>query len=117
METRTSLVTKYHSTVVKLLGISFMLVTILLVILSINIYQSSLEVRTLNLTSCGFAKQYSLGGNTHATACVQNGDAIVDIRKFLNGTATIIGISLDLRQWRTLKRLTSLIDIGIDEHL
>ncbi len=120
----TSANTKCHLTIVKLLGVSLTLITILspvFVILGITISrdtQHSLDyeaVRNLNLTSCVFVKQYNLGGNTYATVCNRNGDVIVDIRKFVNGTATTIGIPLELRQWLTLKRMTTRIFTAISE--
>ncbi len=44
-----------------------------------------------------------------------SGEVIIDIRRFLNGTATIRGIPLNLKQWLTLKRITSTVDTAINE--
>ncbi|OOY33763.1 hypothetical protein BOV88_13555 [Solemya velum gill symbiont] len=42
--------------------------------------------------------------------CNYNDETILDIGRFVNGWATILGISLTLRQWLTLKQLTPEID-------
>lgn len=69
----------------------------------------------LNQTACVYVKQYHLRHNTYATVCNLNGYVFVDLRRYLNGTATAIGIQLELSQWITLKQMTRSIDQGINE--
>lgn len=68
-----------------------------------------------NQTACLYVKQFTLARNMRVTVCNQHSEIIVDIRRFINGTSTIIGIPLHLHQWLTLKQLTPLIDRAIAE--
>ncbi len=72
-------------------------------------------LRPQHQSACVFVKQYHLGGSTYATVCNRNGDVVVDIRRIVNGTASIIGIPLELRQWLTLKGSSKRIDEAISE--
>jgi len=69
----------------------------------------------LNKTACVYVKQFYLQQQLYATVCNQDGYVFVDIRQFVNGTATIIGADLSLLQWLTLKQLSSSIDVAISE--
>lgn len=69
----------------------------------------------LNKTACVYVKQFYLQQRLYATVCNQDGYVFVDIRQFVNGTATIIGVDLSLLQWLTLKQLSPSIDIAISE--
>ena len=69
----------------------------------------------LNASACLFNKQFRLLDNIYATVCNQDGYVSLDVRKFVNGTPTIIGVDLSLMQWLSLKQLTSIIDTAISE--
>ncbi len=68
-----------------------------------------------NRTACVFVKRYDLRDGIYLTVCNLGGEVIIDIRRFLNGTATIRGIPLNLKQWLTLKQITSTVDTAINE--
>jgi hypothetical protein len=112
-----------HLTVIKWIGAVLIFVTCmapLMVLVGISGSREKpdyevKEIPSANQTGCVFVKQYRLGGTTYATVCNRNGELIVDIRKILNGTASIVGIPLELRQWLNLKRTTKLIDTAISE--
>ena len=64
----------------------------------------------LNASACLFNKQFRLLDNIYVTVCNQDRYVFLDVRKFVNGTPTIIGVDLSLMQWLSLKQLTSNID-------
>ncbi len=112
-----------HLTIIKWIGIVLIFATCMspiLVLVGISGSREKLdyevkEIPNLNQTGCVFVKQFRLGGSTYATVCNANGNVFVDIRRFLNGTATLVGIQLELRQWLTIKQTTKLIDTAISE--
>ena len=53
----------------------------------------------LNASACLFNKQFRLFDNIYATVCNQDGYVFLDVRKFVNGIPTIIGVDLSLMQW------------------
>ena len=69
----------------------------------------------LNQTACVYVKQYPVRFNTYATVCNRDGHVFVDLRRFVNGSATLLGIQLELTQWNSLKQMMSLIDEGLSE--
>lgn len=113
---------KCHFTIIKWIGV-LILATICavpgFVILSHSVSSlpvSDNDVRSnLNKTTCVYAKQFYLQESLYATVCNQNGYVFVDIRQFVNRSATIIGVDLSLLQWLTLKQLSSSIDTAVDE--
>ena len=52
-----------------------------------------------NQTVCSYLKQFDLKGNVILSVCHRDEEVSVDIRLFLNKTATIRGIPLNLIQW------------------
>lgn len=114
---------KGHFRVVKLIGVVFIALFCALpgiVMISVSVTHRrpvdyEIQPIDLNHTACLYVKQYHLQGNVYGTLCNQNGLIFLDIRRFLNGTATPIGIQLELHQWLTLKQLTPLIDEAISE--
>lgn len=64
----------------------------------------------VNVSACVFTKHYHLQDNIYATVCNLDGYVFLDVRQFVNGTATVIGVDLSLTQWLTLKQLTPNID-------
>ncbi len=60
-----------------------------------------------NHSACSDTKVYHLDYNTFVTVCLLGGDIILDVRRFVNDTASIKGIGLNLRQWLTLKTIDS----------
>ncbi|OOZ21251.1 hypothetical protein BOW31_12875 [Solemya velum gill symbiont] len=114
-----------HLNVVKWIGVGLVLVTI---VTPISIGLSTCRVNrpldcemkidvepNLNRTLCTYVKQYHLRGGTYVTVCNHSGEMILDVRRFVNGTATILGIPLTLRQWLILKQLTPEIDRAVGE--
>ena len=72
------------------------------------------EVKT-NQTACSYLKQFDLNNNVILSVCHRDGEISVDIRLFLNQTATIRGIPLNLRQWNVLQRVSSSVNSAIEE--
>ena len=68
-----------------------------------------------NETACVFIKQYDIYHDTYVTVCNRYGIVELDIRKFVNDTASIKGIQLSERQWLRLKQVSSRIDTAIAE--
>ena len=69
----------------------------------------------LNLSTCVYAKQFPLHDHVFATVCNQDGYVFVDVRKFVNQTATIIGVELSSYQWMVLKQMSARVDGAISE--
>lgn len=80
-----------------------------------NIPDYGIVLGDMNQTVCSYIKQYNLGDLTYLTVCNRNGEVFLDTRRFINGTGTIIGIQLNLRQWLRLKQVFPLIDTAISE--
>ena len=62
-----------------------------------------------------YLKQFDLNNNVILSVCHRDGEISVDIRLFLNQTATIRGIQLNLRQWNVLQRVSSSVNSAIEE--
>ena len=113
---------KCHLTIIKWIGVILILSTCALPgVVLIGVSHCPPEVEpvamrpNLNQSACVYVKQYYLRGNTYATVCNMNGQIVMDIRRFINGSTTLIGIQLNLNQWLSLKQMTPQIDIGIAE--
>ena len=129
VETTVSL--RVHMNVLKWMSVILILVTctttIVIVVTSVAShpecpvdYQVSIDDERqpdMNQTSCVFVKQFSLQEGLYATVCNDEGHIFVDIRRFLNGTATIRGIPLNINQWGILKQAGSRIDKAMTEAL
>ena len=68
-----------------------------------------------NQTACSYLKQFDLNDNVILSVCHRDGEISVDIHLFLNQTATIRGILLNLRQWNTLQRVSNSVNGAIEE--
>lgn len=68
-----------------------------------------------NQTACSYLEQFYLTDNVIISVCNRDGDIVLDIRLFLNQTATIRGISLHLGQWRTLEKILPGINRAIEK--
>lgn len=117
---------KYHTTIVKWIGVMMLLtvsVTVPIIVIIARGYPSTChtsepdvtESRTVNMSTCSYVKQFHLSHQTYATVCSINGHIIVDLRHFVNHTATVKGIGLDIMQWMTLKQHISTVDSSIRE--
>ena len=113
---------KCHLTIIKWIGVILILSTCALPgVVLISVTHCPPEVKpvdvnpNLNQTACVYVKQYSLRHNTFATVCNMDGQVFMDIRRFVNGSATHIGIQLSMTQWLSLKQITPQIDQGIRE--
>ncbi len=71
-------------------------------------------VSDTNATTCDYSERYYIGETTYLTVCDLNGYVILDIRKFINNSASIAGIPLSVNQWISLKRQIPPIDAAID---
>ena len=100
---------KCHIKIMKWTGV----IGIILVSLSTPLYiLASMEwsknypfdyVMEVNQTACSYQKQFDLKDNVILSMCNRDGEIMLDIRLFLNQTATIRGIPLNLRQWNVLQ--------------
>ena len=68
-----------------------------------------------NQTACSYLKQFDLQDNVMLSVCHRDGELSIDIRLFLNKTATIRGIPLNLMQWNVLQRVSSSVNRAIEE--
>lgn len=66
-----------------------------------------------NFTARNFMKQFYLQQSIYLTVCIRDDFVILDIRRFFNQSASILGIPLNTRQWFRLKQLTHAIDAAI----
>jgi hypothetical protein len=107
----------YHLNFIKWIGIIVIALICTIPVFLIYVYSdcgvpaNDGDIRpNLNQTVCTFVEQFHLQDNLYATVCNQANYVFLDIREFINGTATIRGIDLNLLQWISLKRFTSSID-------
>ena len=104
---------KCHIKIMKWTGV----IGIILVSLSTPLYiLASMEwlnnylfdyVMEVNQTACSYLKQFDLKDNVILSVCNRDGEIMLDIRIFLNQTATIRGIPLNLRQWNVLQGVSN----------
>ena len=100
---------KCHIKIMKWTGV----IGIILVSLSTPLYiLASMEcsnnypfdyVMEVNQTACSYLKQFNLKDYVILSVCNRDGEIMLDIPLFLNQTATIRGIRLNLRQWNVLQ--------------
>lgn len=69
----------------------------------------------LNQTACAFIKQFDLRESIYLTVCNRDDFIILEIRRFHNQTASILGIPLNTRQWLQLKQSIRAIDAAIPQ--
>ena len=72
-------------------------------------------VMDVNQTACSYLKQFDLKDNVILSVCNRDGEIMLDIRLFLNQTATIRGIPLNLRQWNVLQRASNSVNRAIEK--
>ncbi len=65
--------------------------------------------------ACDYSERYDLGETMYLTLCDLKGYVILDIRKFINNSATISGVPLNWDQWISLKQQIPPIDKAIGE--
>jgi hypothetical protein len=114
---------KRHLTAIKWIGISFIIVITITVpvlsgILTMGRGEQRLDyaVHELNnATACNYSKIHDLGERVYLTVCSINGHIVLDIRRFVNNSATITGIPLNWEQWTTLKGHVHIVDDDIRE--
>ena len=68
-----------------------------------------------NQTACSYLKQFDLQDSVMLSVCHRDGELGIDIRLFLNKTATIRGIPLNLMQWNNLQGVSSSVNRAIEE--
>ena len=71
-------------------------------------------VMEVNQTACSYLKQFDFKDNVILSVCNRDGEIMLDIRLFLNQTATIRGIPLYLRQWNVQQRALNSVNRAID---
>ena len=69
----------------------------------------------VNETVCSYLKQSDLKNHVLLSLCNRDGEIILDIRMFMNQTAIICGIPLNIRQWNALKRVSASMNRAIEE--
>ena len=114
---------KCHINIVKWLGIiGIIMITLCLpvyVLASMDWSNSDpldYEVKVeANQAACSYLKQFDLQGNVMLSVCHRDGELSIDIRLFLNKTATVRGIPLNLIQWNVLQRVSSCVNRAIGE--
>ena len=76
-------------------------------------------VMEVDQTACSYLKQFDLKDNVIVSVCNRDGEIMLDIRLFLNQTATIRGIPLNLRQWNILQGVSNSVNgaIEIGKHM
>ena len=104
---------KCHIKIIKWTGV----IGIILVSLSTPLYiLASMEwsnnypfdyVMEVNQTASSYLKQFDLKDNVILSVCNRDGEIMLDIRLFLNQTATIRGIPLNLIQWNVLQAVSN----------
>ena len=112
---------KCHIKIMKRTGV----IGIILVSLSTPLYiLASMEwsnnhpfdyVMEVNQTACSYLKQFDLKDNVILSVCNREGEIMLDIRLFLNQTATIRGIPLNLRQWNVLQGVSNSVNRAIEK--
>ena len=70
-------------------------------------------VMEVNQTACSYLKQFDLKDNVILSVCNRDGEIMLDIRLFLNQTATIRVIPLNLRQWNILQGVSNSVNRAI----
>lgn len=116
---------KRHIAAIKWIGVSFILaitlatpILMLAGILTMDRGEQHLDYdinQMKNSTSCNYSNTYDIGERVYLTVCSLNGEVLMDIRRFVNYTATIAGIPLNLDQWTSLKRQIHSVDSAIRE--
>ena len=72
-------------------------------------------VMEVNQTACSYLKQFDLIDNVILSVCNRDEEIMLDIGLFLNQTATIRGIPLNLRQWNVLQRASNSVNRAIEK--
>ena len=73
------------------------------------------NVMEVNHAACSYLKQFDLKDNVILSVCNRDGEIKLDIRLFLNQTATIRGIPLNLRQWNVLQGVSNSVNRAIEK--
>ena len=68
-----------------------------------------------NQTAFFYLKQFDLQDNVMPSVCHRDGELSIDIHLFLNKTAAIRGIPLNVVQWNILQRVSSSVNRAIEE--
>ena len=114
-----------HFTVIKKVG-AISLVILVCILPSLILIGRSQAKRTQPLDyevkqdvddrlSCAYVKQFNLSKDLWLTVCNANHTIVLDIRRSKNDTMTEKGIRIDIQQWLTIKQLSRIIDIAINE--
>ena len=72
-------------------------------------------VMEVNQTACSYLKQFDLKDNVILLVCNRDGEIMLYISLFLNQTATIRGIPLNLRQWNVLQGVSNSVNRAIEK--
>ena len=112
---------KCHIKIMKWTGV----IGIILVSLSTPLYiLASMEwsnnypfdyVMEVNQTACSYLKQFDLKDNVILSVCNRDGEIMLDICLFLNQTATIRVIPLNLRKWNILQGVFNSVNRAIEK--
>ena len=103
-ETLDNSIAKHHITIIKWIAVTLILSAFAIptIIISTVHHPVTHDIPPhLNQTACVYVKQYPLQDSTFVTVCNTKTYIFVDIRKFINGSATKIGIHL--QKWEQLQ--------------
>ena len=111
---------RVHFNVIRLVGVLLMLYgTTVTIIMCVRRDHVTLDCKSetdlepiIDQTLCQDLKTFPLGQRVFATVCRYQKRVRVDLRRFMNGTATI---PLSNRQWKRLKSSGQRIDLAIKQ--
>jgi len=66
-----------------------------------------------NSSACILSDHFDLTDGVWLTVCRLDEVSIIDIRRFIGGEASILGIPLSLKQWESLKLTMDEIDVAV----
>ncbi|OOZ36428.1 hypothetical protein BOW52_10800 [Solemya elarraichensis gill symbiont] len=75
--------------------------------------QSDMTENSNNDTLCTYIKQFPLPEQYRLTVCLYRGRTRIDVRRFINDTATIKGVFLSIKQWNYMRIIIPRIDMAI----
>ncbi|OOZ35862.1 hypothetical protein BOW52_11090, partial [Solemya elarraichensis gill symbiont] len=75
--------------------------------------ESNVSEVSVNDTLCTYVKQFPLPEHYRITVCLYRGRTRIDVRRFINDTATIKGVFLNIKQWKYMRSIIPRIDLSI----
>ena len=110
-----------HIKYIKLIGVLCLVLVTLCALICVLVstewsnYETHETTMDASQTVCSYLKHFDIEDNVILSVCNTDGHIVVDIRVFLNDTATIRGIPLNLKQWKVLLRVSHSVNRAIEE--